>query len=178
MDNQKIGLFIKEKRTANSLTQQQLADILNVSKNTVSRWERGLNIPDIATMQELVALLGVTTDDLLKGEKSTVNKSNHMPLQEGSPKKRTVLQVMLVICTLVFMDISYGYFSTKLQWDINSHSTTPHGLIFKLLFGDRTFNNTQGIYITKMMYMFLAVMLVEIILIIINSTTIHNKENS
>lgn len=54
MNQEKIGKFIAEKRKENKLTQEQLAEQLNISKNAVSKWERGINLPDVSIMQELL----------------------------------------------------------------------------------------------------------------------------
>ena len=53
MDQIKIGKFISENRKKQFLTQEQLAERLNISKNAVSKWERGLNLPDVSIMQDL-----------------------------------------------------------------------------------------------------------------------------
>ena len=50
------------------MTQQQVADILGVSNKTVSKWESGAGLPDIAALPALAALYGVTADDILAGE--------------------------------------------------------------------------------------------------------------
>ena len=50
MDQIKIGIFLKELRKEKKLTQEQLAEKLNVSGRTVSRWETGSNMPDIGMM--------------------------------------------------------------------------------------------------------------------------------
>ena len=53
MDQKKIGLFLKELRKEKTLTQSQLAEQLNVSDRTVSRWETGTNLPDLSILVEL-----------------------------------------------------------------------------------------------------------------------------
>ena len=53
MDQVKIGCFIKELRKGKSLTQEQLAERLNVSRRTVSRWETGSNVPDLDVLIEM-----------------------------------------------------------------------------------------------------------------------------
>ena len=53
MDQQKIGSFLKELRKEKNLTQEQLAEALNVSGRTVSRWETGSNMPDLSILVEL-----------------------------------------------------------------------------------------------------------------------------
>ena len=65
-----IGNRIKILRTEKHLTQQEFADALNVTVQTVSRWENGVNYPDIALLPELASFFHVSTDYLLgmKGE--------------------------------------------------------------------------------------------------------------
>jgi len=61
----RIGDRIRERREARRLTQQDLASALQISAQAVSKWERGENAPDIATLVALSRLLGVSTDWLL-----------------------------------------------------------------------------------------------------------------
>ena len=68
MDQIKIGKFISEKRKEINLTQEQLAEKLNISKNAVSKWERGLNLPDVSIMQDLCKILNITLNELFIGE--------------------------------------------------------------------------------------------------------------
>ena len=56
MDQQKIGEFLKALRKENNLTQEELADKMNVTRRTVSRWETGANLPDLSILVELADL--------------------------------------------------------------------------------------------------------------------------
>lgn len=69
MNQEKIGKFIAERRKENKLTQEQLAEQLNISKNAVSKWERGINLPDVSIMQDLCKILNITLNELFIGEK-------------------------------------------------------------------------------------------------------------
>lgn len=69
MDQIKIGKFISENRKKQNLTQEQLAEKLSISKNAVSKWERGLNLPDVSIMQDLCKILDITLNELFIGEK-------------------------------------------------------------------------------------------------------------
>lgn len=71
MEKKTIGQFIAALRKANGLTQQEVADRLDVSNKAVSRWERDECAPDITVIPALAELLGVTCDELLKGERIT-----------------------------------------------------------------------------------------------------------
>ena len=68
MDNIQTGKLIAELRKQQGLTQQQLADKLNLSNKTISKWESGSGSPDISNLSVLADALGVSVDELLRGE--------------------------------------------------------------------------------------------------------------
>lgn len=76
MDQIKIGKFIAECRKQKDLTQMQLADRLGITDKAVSKWERGISMPDSSIMLELCDILGITVNDLLSGEKVTMDNYN------------------------------------------------------------------------------------------------------
>ena len=65
-----IGSVIKALRQQKQMTQEELAELLKVSIQTVSRWENGINYPDVVILPEIASIFHVTTDYLLgvKGE--------------------------------------------------------------------------------------------------------------
>ncbi len=67
LDSAKIGRFIVEKRKRLGLTQQQLADRLNVSFQAVSKWENGTTFPNIEILKDLATVLDVSVDEILAG---------------------------------------------------------------------------------------------------------------
>lgn len=69
MEKSSLGNFISLLRKEKGLTQKQLAELLNVSDKTVSHWECDETSPDISLLPELAKTLGVSVDELLKGEK-------------------------------------------------------------------------------------------------------------
>lgn len=71
MDQIKTGLFIAEQRKKLGLTQAQLANIISVSDRTISKWERGVGLPDVTLMLPLCEALHISVNDLLCGEKIT-----------------------------------------------------------------------------------------------------------
>ncbi len=85
MDLQKIGSFLKELRKEKELTQEQLAETLNVSRRTVSRWETGSNLPDLDLLVEMADLYQVDLRELLNGERKEEPMDTEL--------KETVLQV-------------------------------------------------------------------------------------
>ena len=87
MEKKTLGSFIALLRKEKGLTQKQLAELLNVSDKTVSHWECDENSPDISLLPILAETLGVSIDELLRGEKKTVQPTvghNYIsPRQEG-----------------------------------------------------------------------------------------------
>lgn len=67
IDKEKFGVFLVQLRKEKGLTQKELAEKLYVSDKAVSKWERGLSLPDIALLQPLAELLGVSVTELLSG---------------------------------------------------------------------------------------------------------------
>ena len=68
MDLIKIGKYIAEKRKALGLTQKQLEEQLGMSDKSVSKWERGICLPDVAVYMELCGILGISMNEFLAGE--------------------------------------------------------------------------------------------------------------
>lgn len=67
MNAEKIGKFISRKRKMKNLTQKELANKLHITDKAVSKWERGLSLPDISVLIPLSEILNVGLYDLLKG---------------------------------------------------------------------------------------------------------------
>lgn len=74
MDQIKMGKFISELRKEKGLTQKDIGDRLNITDNSVSKWERGINAPDIYYLGPLSEILGVSVKELLNGEKNARKK--------------------------------------------------------------------------------------------------------
>ena len=74
MGKKTMGSFIAALRKAQGLTQRELAQRLNVSDKSVSRWERDEGAPDLSVIPALAEVFGVTCDELLRGERSPVSK--------------------------------------------------------------------------------------------------------
>ena len=73
MNQEKIGEFIKKIRKDNHLTQKEFAELFGVTYQAVSKWENGLNIPDISTLKEISKKFNVDINDLLEGENKRKN---------------------------------------------------------------------------------------------------------
>ena len=68
MDLIKIGKYIAGKRKSLGMTQKQLAEKLGMSDKSVSKWERGVCLPDVSVYKELCSILGISLNEFLAGE--------------------------------------------------------------------------------------------------------------
>ena len=68
MNNETFSRNLRQLRIEKNLTQEQLANVLGVSAQSVSRWECGNTLPDVLLLPQIARLYGVTVDDLYKEE--------------------------------------------------------------------------------------------------------------
>lgn len=82
MNNVKIGAFIAQLRKSKNMTQRELAEKLNVTDKAVSKWERGISLPDITILPDLSEIFEITITELLNGEKE--DKEDNSDNAEGT----------------------------------------------------------------------------------------------
>ena len=117
MDQIKIGRFIADCRKEKGLTHVQLAAKLNITDKAVSKWERGLTMPDSSIMLELCNILCISVNELLNGEKINMennNKKNEQILldmaKEIERKNKTIWASMWAIMTVSITALFAGIF--------------------------------------------------------------------
>ncbi len=88
-----LGMRIGEYRRAKGLKQDELAEMLGVSPQAVSKWENNISCPDIMLLPELSRILGVSTDELLSGKTEVQPKVQYVP----DEKRKSFDEMMLVI---------------------------------------------------------------------------------
>lgn len=109
MDQMRIGKFIAESRKALGLTQRQLADTLDISDKTVSKWECGKGLPEVSLMLPLCRTLGISVNEMLSGERLDEEnykeraEENMMDLikENAENKKRMALSVICGVITVI-----------------------------------------------------------------------------
>lgn len=109
MEKKTMGSFMSALRKANGLTQQQVADRLNVSNKTVSKWECDDGYPEITVLPAIAELYGVTVDELLRGERiireeakpnEKIEKQAEYIFKTAENKFSTMSIVSVAICVL------------------------------------------------------------------------------
>ena len=117
MNQIKIGRFIAECRKKANLTQMQLAEKLGITDKAVSKWERGVAMPDTSIMLELCDILGISVNELLCGEKIEMENNNQKNEQllldmakELEKKNKTIWSSMWAIMIVSMTALLAGIF--------------------------------------------------------------------
>lgn len=121
MNQEKIGKFIAEMRKEKKLTQEELASQLNITKNAVSKWERGISLMDMSLLRPLSTALGVEVIDILSGEivdknnkdeqfeKMILDIFNNINLNKKKIKRQYYLfEIIILILTISILTLSHS----------------------------------------------------------------------
>ena len=118
MNQLKIGRFIAECRKSVGLTQMELSEKLNITDRAVSKWETGKSLPDSSVMLELCDILGISVNELLRGEKIIMENSNEKNEQllldmakEIENKNKTIWSAMWAIMIVSIIGLLAGIFA-------------------------------------------------------------------
>ena len=117
MNQLKIGKFIAECRKQKNLTQVQLSEKLGITDKAVSKWERGIAMPDSSIMLELCDILGISVNELLSGERINMENNNQQNEQllldmakELEQKNKTIWTSMKAIMIVSITALLAGIF--------------------------------------------------------------------
>ncbi|MBR3875553.1 MAG: helix-turn-helix transcriptional regulator [Clostridia bacterium] len=97
MERKTIGKFISVLRKANGMTQRELGDKLFVSDKTVSRWERDECTPELSLIPSIAEIFGITTDELLRGERSNSDRETTSDNGTSRQKAKSDKQFKLML---------------------------------------------------------------------------------
>lgn len=107
-----IGRKIQELRKISGMTQEQLAEKLNISRQTVSKWEAGGTLPDLESTLTLCRIFHISLDDLLEEEKKTQHKEDRITIEDLARINRHSRKItLLFISGLLFIMIAFTIFS-------------------------------------------------------------------
>ena len=171
-----VAKNISELRQAHRMTQLELAEKLNYSDKTISKWERAESTPDISILVEIAELFGVTLDYLVKAEHAEPEPTESQPTEKTYNRKAIayisesvswiVAVFAFVITTLILrrMTFQFLYFVYAL----------PIALIVKLVFNSVWFNPRHNYYIISLlMWSFLASIHVTFFYFGFNATPVY-----
>lgn len=126
MDQKKIGQFLKALRKEKNITQEALAEELNVSGRTVSRWETGSNMPDISLLAELSAFYHVSISEIIAGERkgeemnqearnTAVSMAEYSKHELRAERKR-IISVLLMASGVFIICSALAVFPSESSW--------------------------------------------------------------
>lgn len=107
MDNVRFAQTIKNARLKKGYTQSQLADLLNVSNKTISKWETGRGYPDITLLAKITSILKLDYEELLQSNEYIIQKRK---------KKRKYIFIISIVC-LSFILCLIGMYNVQKQQD-------------------------------------------------------------
>ena len=94
-----IGTKIKNARISANLTQEQVAEALDVSRQTISNWENEKTYPDIVSVVKMSNLYNISLDHLLKEEKPMSNYLNYLDESTNTVKSKNKLSMLILFVT-------------------------------------------------------------------------------
>lgn len=122
IDKEQFGLFLQELRKSKGYTQKELAAKLFISDKAVSKWERGINLPDTALLLPLSEVFGVTVTELLKGQRlektaqftiDEVEKLVTDTLETAPAKSKKWRYIFYCSAGLTLLELIFLYLSQK-----------------------------------------------------------------
>ena len=132
MNQGMIGKFLAEERKHAKYTQKQLADILNVSDKTISKWETGKSLPDLEMMSSLCQIFDISINELLSGERISTEELQfraeknlkELILENENNRKNNRRNIIiglsvLVLSLFMFVIFLLGTDFTKIIWFID-----------------------------------------------------------
>lgn len=129
MDYNKIGLWIANKRKEANLTQKELGEKIHVTDKAVSKWERGLSLPDISILENLAQVLDTTIYEILKIQnKKDIDITKKLEEEQEKLKKqywKKILKLsvpfLIIILISLFKLIPFGYTVDHIRYTHNTN---------------------------------------------------------
>ncbi len=123
MNQKKIGSFLKELRKEKGITQEEFAENLNVSGRTVSRWETGVNMPDISLLVDIAGFFNVSIPEIINGErKSEIMEKEVKEVAEAmsnyaGAEKSVILKRVKLISIIGLISLVIGLVMEAINYD-------------------------------------------------------------
>lgn len=125
MDPKTTGAFISKLRKEHNMTQAALAERLNISNRTISKWENGDGFPDITILPDIAKVFGVSVDELLAGEKNGENVADIKVTEiENKDNLKNIFQISYII------SLFFAIFGAVLGVVTEIYSTWAFNILF------------------------------------------------
>lgn len=119
----RIGGKIQELRKLSGMTQEQLAEKLNLSRQTISKWESDGTLPDLESVLKICRIFHISLDDLLEEERKTVNEDEKITLEDlakinNRNKRNMLLIISSLLCFMIaimILAVCYAVYSATVS---------------------------------------------------------------
>ena len=151
----KIGKFIAEQRKLKKLTQEQMAEKLDLNSSTISRWENGINMPDASLYKKICEILEISIEELINGEKTqkenikqsyekalitTVNTNKKQERKINKLLKILAIVILISILSIIVIIICYDKKYPKIDiYNMNVIESDKNELNDKLTFNQKNY---------------------------------------
>lgn len=164
MNMDKIGSFLKKMREEKGYTQDELADKIPIGRTAISKWERGVTIPDPIVLVKISEIFNISINEILKGEKNIQNTTSDdvtFELYKKNYKSRKIIKVLsfstfiLMFCLLaVYFVLSYKTTKVYNVYGFGKNFEMNNGFIIftreKYYFSTGYIENKKNYKITKL----------------------------
>jgi len=147
MNANEIGKFIYKLRTEKNLSQYQLAEMIPISRQAVSKWERGITIPDSSTLIRLSEIFDVSINELLAGKKDIKNDIKSLEnitlniIDDNNRKTKKIKRLLFIFISIIII-ITITFLT---YYFINSYNSIK---VYKIEKVGSNFSTYNGIFIT------------------------------
>lgn len=127
MDQEKIGKFILKLRKEKKMTQQDLADKLNVTDRAVSHWENGRSIPDVSLYKKICEVLDISLEELINGERDNSDEAKEKAIISSAKetekiKKNTKKKIIALLIVFILIISGIIFYSITLKVNLINDS--------------------------------------------------------
>lgn len=154
MDSEKFGKLIKELRKQKKLTQKELGEKLHITDKAISKWERGLSIPDITMINKLAEIFEISVSELISGNIGNKEEINvEKVLQQTKQEKTRKNIITIIVVTIILITATIFAFTIGEEKELN-YETDPDFKQNLSIIGNRiaepdriVYRNEKGKYI-------------------------------
>ena len=138
MDIEKISNLIKTKRKEKGLTQEELAQKINVTEKAISRWETGRGTPDISLLVPLAEELDISVSELLKGKEDKKEDKNIKEIVNyidvsKTKKNKLIIPIATILYTIILI-LYLWYLKVEYNTGGTTHPTYMGELVYNFFF--------------------------------------------
>ena len=121
MDLVSFSIFFRNQREKMNLTQKEVAKLLNVTNSSVSKWERGLSLPEISKIDEIARIFDISTSEVINCQIAQNDMDSvkiHKPVFNWMMNKRIVYGTALLILSTIILFIGIKHCAPKTSSEI------------------------------------------------------------